>query len=194
MEWKEFFKFSWKKLLIVIGLLILTFFIWFITIFALMDVTSNASKILLYLYYAIAPFSLVPFIGLFLNIVYFYLMACIFSYSIAFPEKRTFFVLIGIGLIFVMIIIGTTSYFLWNKAYIDMINKAQREQIEGPYGSSEYLGDVWILNNARTMIIQNRFDAALTSCNQINSEATFNNGESIQQKCLSELEAKKGGT
>ena len=192
MDWKEFFKFSGKKILILAILIVLSFFIKIITVFAIMDVTSIAAIILLFISQMIAPFSLVPIIGWILNLIYFYLLSCIFLYAIGHPEKRKFFVLIGVSLILIIGSLSATHYYLWNKDYVTRMNKQMAEYRNGPYGALEYPNDLGIYANAKTMISYDRFDSALRSCNQLNPEATFNNGENIKEECLCELQAKKG--
>ena len=197
MDWKKFFAFSGKKLTIVSIILVISILTWFLIIFAAFNVTSNLANVLLYFRSIIAPFSTLSlflriiWIGFIFNLIYYYLLACIFIYALDNKESRRLFLSIGISLMIVLGIFGLTSLYLWQKAYVDETNKRFIEEREGPYGSLEYPHDYGLYKTAKGFIYENRLREATISCNQLSPEATFNNGENMKENCLNEVESKK---
>ena len=118
MDWKEFFNPSGKKVSFVVMYIFILIFIGIFSVFASMDVTSNAASAFSYLVTAFMPFSIVPtlfpFQNYLLNAFYFYLLGCIFAYPVNDQKKKWYPLTIGISL---MVLMGILSVMLGNAIY-----------------------------------------------------------------------------
>jgi hypothetical protein len=77
MALKDFFKFTWSKLIVVGVLFVLNTMIFVLTLFSTMDVTSNASNTMTAIYSITSPFHSIEGLGILFNLILYYLIACI---------------------------------------------------------------------------------------------------------------------
>lgn len=130
-----------------------------------------------------------PFLYIF-NFIYIYLLSDLL-YSLFRKQKVSKIALI---IVLLLLISGFLSHYIHEKNYWPMqVELMRKQREEGPYGSAKYSDDVVQLNWIRgTTGGNNLYKELLSDCyTKIKPEATFNNGESIQKKCVSELEARK---
>ena len=124
MDWKGFFKFSRQKLISVVCLFVFSFIVYFALIFVVMGELGNIFTIgIIFLYKVLTPFltiSIIPKVGIFLNLIYYYLITCIFLYSKNHPKDRKLFTFV---LILIIILSISGSYFVWDSAYFEVVKE-----------------------------------------------------------------------
>jgi hypothetical protein len=88
MDWKSFLRYTSRKLWIITFLFGLSFVLRILFQISAGAGIDQASPILLFAVQIIAPFSLIPYAGWTLNLVYFYMLASIVSYGIDHPKEK----------------------------------------------------------------------------------------------------------
>jgi hypothetical protein len=213
MDWKDFFKPTTRKIVFLVLLLLSSYPLMFISMFAggiggLINITS--------LMVFISPFTyllppqvmnkildtnnvtLIASLGVFINIAskilnlaYDYLLVCIFSYAVFHKGKRILFGSILI-LIFLAVALGQK---IWQTSYSNELIKQDQKTYTNPYGSKKYHQDVVELGWIRKTTGFNLYKELLNYCYaRIKPEATFNNGGNIQKTCIEEVESRKNDT
>lgn len=215
IDWKEFFKPTFGKI-IGVGLLYLFAYIMThaLTIFSMIGLINYFTISMTFLYTILNPFPLIlssswnP-----LNLIFYYLIACVVLYAKNNAKSRKLFAFI---LILTLILSFSGSYFFWNSEYWSNINTEMLEskkdfeyvrckirpeglnsienikgecldKISDNFGvSKEYPEDVKLFNNVMIGIYLDELHST-QDCAQINSEATFNNGENIRDKCFGKI-------
>ncbi len=160
MNWKKFFSPTSGKVMIFCTFMAIGSLLWYLTHIGVTDPTNKAGIIFAYLFNAVAPFYTYPS-GWLWNILYFYTISCIFSYSYHKTKKDTRRVQnIGIGVLLIMMCFGVVSFHQWNNSYV----------IESPGIVIDAPQDYENLQEARVFMDNGDWTSAEDSCSQIEDE------------------------